>query len=42
VRRVLDDFIRRTGADGLMLTANIFDHAKRKRSFEILAKRKAD
>jgi luciferase family oxidoreductase group 1 len=37
VRGGLDDFIRRTGADELMVTANIFDHAKRKRSFEILA-----
>ena len=37
VRRGLDDFIRGTGADELMVTANIFDHAKRKRSFEILA-----
>ena len=37
VRRGLDDFIRRTGADALMVTANIFDHAKRKRSFEIVA-----
>jgi luciferase family oxidoreductase group 1 len=37
VRRGLDDFINRTGADELMVTANIFDHAKRKRSFEILA-----
>ena len=37
MRRGLDDFIRRTGADELMVTANIFDHAKRKRSFEILA-----
>ena len=35
--RGLDDFIRRTGADELMVTANIFDHAKRKRSFEIVA-----
>jgi len=33
----LDDFIRRTGADELMVTANIFDHGKRKRSFEIVA-----
>jgi luciferase family oxidoreductase group 1 len=38
VRRGLEDFIRRTGADELMVTANIFDHAKRKRSFEIVAK----
>src|SRR5438445_4746539 len=37
VRRGLDDFIRRTGADELMVTANIFDHANRKRSFEIVA-----
>lgn len=37
VRRGLDEFIRRTGADELMVTANIFDHAKRKRSFEIVA-----
>jgi alkanesulfonate monooxygenase SsuD/methylene tetrahydromethanopterin reductase-like flavin-dependent oxidoreductase (luciferase family) len=37
VRRGLDDFIRQTGADELMVTANIFDHVKRKRSFEIVA-----
>src|SRR5262249_43556552 len=37
VRRGLEDFIGRTGADELMVTANIFDHAKRKRSFEIVA-----
>jgi alkanesulfonate monooxygenase SsuD/methylene tetrahydromethanopterin reductase-like flavin-dependent oxidoreductase (luciferase family) len=37
VRRGLDDFIRRTGADELMVTANIFDHSKRKRSFQIVA-----
>jgi luciferase family oxidoreductase group 1 len=37
VRRGLDDFISRTGADELMVTANIFDHGKRKRSFEIVA-----
>ncbi len=37
VRRGLEDFIRRTGADELMVTANIFDHAKRKHSFEIVA-----
>jgi hypothetical protein len=29
--------IQRTGADELMVTANIFDHDKRKRSFEIVA-----
>ncbi len=37
VRRGLDDFISRTGADELMVTASIFDHTKRKRSFEIVA-----
>jgi luciferase family oxidoreductase group 1 len=37
VRRGLSDFVRRTGADELMVTANIFDHGKRKRSFEIVA-----
>jgi luciferase family oxidoreductase group 1 len=37
VRSGLEDFIRRTGAEELMVTANIFDHAKRKRSFEIVA-----
>jgi luciferase family oxidoreductase group 1 len=37
VRRGLEEFIRRTGADELMVTANIFDHEKRKRSFAIIA-----
>ena len=37
VRRGLDAFVQRTGADELMVTANIFDHEKRKRSFEIVA-----
>ena len=37
VRRGLEAFIARTGADELMVTANIFDHEKRKRSFEIVA-----
>jgi len=37
VRRGLDDFITRTGADERMGTANLFDHAQRTRSFEILA-----
>ena len=37
VRRGITDFVTRTGADELMVTANIFDHAKRKRSFEIVA-----
>jgi luciferase family oxidoreductase group 1 len=37
VRRGLEDFVRRTGADELMVTANLFDHDKRKRSFEMVA-----
>jgi luciferase family oxidoreductase group 1 len=37
VRCRLADFVARTGADELMVTANIFDHEKRKRSFEIVA-----
>jgi len=37
IHRGLDDFIGRTGADELMVTANIYDHEKRKRSFEIIA-----
>lgn len=37
VREGLKAFVDRTGADELMVTAQIFDHAKRVRSFEILA-----
>jgi luciferase family oxidoreductase group 1 len=37
VRRGIEAFVNRTGADELMVTANIFDHTKRKRSFEIVA-----
>ncbi len=37
VRRGLEGFVQRTGADEVMVTANIFDHARRKRSFEIVA-----
>lgn len=37
VRQGLDAFIRRTGADELMVTAQIFDHEARKHSFTILA-----
>jgi alkanesulfonate monooxygenase SsuD/methylene tetrahydromethanopterin reductase-like flavin-dependent oxidoreductase (luciferase family) len=37
VRQGIDAFARRTGADELMVTAQIFDHAARVRSFEILA-----
>jgi luciferase family oxidoreductase group 1 len=37
VRRGLADFVARTGADELMITAQVFDHAARLRSFEIVA-----
>jgi luciferase family oxidoreductase group 1 len=37
VRHGLEAFIASTGADELMVTAQIFDHGARKRSFEILA-----
>jgi luciferase family oxidoreductase group 1 len=37
VRRGLADFIARTGADELMVTSQMFDHAARLRSFEITA-----
>jgi luciferase family oxidoreductase group 1 len=38
VRAGLDAFIRRTGADEVIVTASIFDHAARLRSFEIVAR----
>jgi len=38
VEQGLRDFVARTGADELMVTAQIFDHEARKRSFEILAR----
>jgi alkanesulfonate monooxygenase SsuD/methylene tetrahydromethanopterin reductase-like flavin-dependent oxidoreductase (luciferase family) len=37
VQSDLRNFIRRTGANELMLTSQIFDHAARLRSFEIAA-----
>ncbi|MFP2912570.1 LLM class flavin-dependent oxidoreductase [Pyxidicoccus sp. 3LFB2] len=37
VRRGLEAFIERTGADELMVTGQIYDHAARLRSFEITA-----
>jgi luciferase family oxidoreductase group 1 len=37
VRQGIADFVGRTGADELMVTAQIHDHAARVRSFEILA-----
>ena len=37
VRQILKDFIEQTGADELMITSQIFDHAARLRSYEITA-----
>ncbi len=37
VRRGIADFVARTGADELMVTAQVFDHEARKRSYSILA-----
>jgi luciferase family oxidoreductase group 1 len=37
VRQGLESFVSETGADELMVTSQIFDHAARLRSFEILA-----
>jgi luciferase family oxidoreductase group 1 len=37
VRRGLDDFVRRHQPDEIMVTAQIYDHAARVRSFEIVA-----
>ena len=37
VRRGLAEFVKATGADELMVTGQIHDHAARKRSYEILA-----
>jgi alkanesulfonate monooxygenase SsuD/methylene tetrahydromethanopterin reductase-like flavin-dependent oxidoreductase (luciferase family) len=37
VERQLKAFIARTGADELMITSQIYDHAARLRSYEIAA-----
>ena len=37
VRRQMQDFIDRTGANELMITSNIFDHSDRLHSYEIVA-----
>lgn len=37
IRAGMAEFIQRTGADALMVTANIFDHAARLKSFAIVA-----
>ena len=36
-RAKLEAFVARTGADELILTAQIYDHSARVRSFEIIA-----
>ncbi|KAF1071436.1 MAG: hypothetical protein GAK39_01273 [Variovorax sp.] len=38
VRAGLEAFIERTGADELMITSQVFDHASRLRSYELLAR----
>lgn len=42
VRGGLAAFVGRTGADELMVTAQVFDHARRVRSYEILAEAAAE
>jgi alkanesulfonate monooxygenase SsuD/methylene tetrahydromethanopterin reductase-like flavin-dependent oxidoreductase (luciferase family) len=37
IRRGVEEFIAATGVDELMVVAGIYDHAARKRSYEILA-----
>jgi luciferase family oxidoreductase group 1 len=37
IRRGLEEFVKLTGVDELMVVAAIYDHAARKRSYEILA-----
>ncbi|MGH9140691.1 MAG: alkane 1-monooxygenase, partial [Vicinamibacterales bacterium] len=37
VRRGVESFVARTGADELIITSQIFDHAARLRSYEITA-----
>ena len=37
VEQGLREFVERTGADEIMVTGQIYDHAARKRSFEIAA-----
>lgn len=37
IRKGLQDFVARTGADELMITSQMFDHKARKRSYELTA-----
>jgi alkanesulfonate monooxygenase SsuD/methylene tetrahydromethanopterin reductase-like flavin-dependent oxidoreductase (luciferase family) len=41
VRRQLGDFLARTSADEIIITGQIFDHAARVRSYELLAEVRA-
>jgi alkanesulfonate monooxygenase SsuD/methylene tetrahydromethanopterin reductase-like flavin-dependent oxidoreductase (luciferase family) len=36
VRRQVDEFVERTGADELIVTSHIFDHGARLRSYDLL------
>ncbi len=42
LKRSLGEFVRDTGADEIMVTAPIYDHEKRKRSYELVAGIAAD
>jgi alkanesulfonate monooxygenase SsuD/methylene tetrahydromethanopterin reductase-like flavin-dependent oxidoreductase (luciferase family) len=37
VKAAVEAFVKRTGADELMITSQIFDHAARLRSYKLLA-----
>ena len=37
MKREIEAFIARTGADELMITSQVYDHAARKHSFEIVS-----
>lgn len=42
IRKGLQDFVARTGADELMITSQMFDHAARKHSYALTAQAMAD
>lgn len=42
VRQGLKDFVARTGADELMITSQVFDHAARLRSYEIASQARSE
>jgi alkanesulfonate monooxygenase SsuD/methylene tetrahydromethanopterin reductase-like flavin-dependent oxidoreductase (luciferase family) len=37
VRRALEAFVAHTGADEVMVTSQVFDHAARRRSYELIS-----